>query len=125
MSGCAVVIGGGDYDGCAEFESLTEPVARRNHICCECHEVIARGMKYERVAGKFDGDMYVVKTCSVCAEIRDAFASDHGAYPAAGELWMDLSRCFRYITTGCFARLSTAEAKAKLREKWMKWKGIA
>ena len=125
MSGCAVVVGGGDYDCCVEFKWRTEPVARKNHTCCECRGEIVHGMKYERICRKLDGDIYVTKTCSVCAEIRDAFASDEGAYPAPGELWMDLSRCFRYITTGCFDRLATAEAKAKLREKWMKWKGIA
>jgi hypothetical protein len=125
MSDCGACIGGGDYDGTPEFWNVTNKKAHKAHRCGECQREIPSGSIYESVAGKYDGDFYTAKTCSVCAEIRDAFACDEGAGPAYGQLWYDMTQAFPAITTGCFERLTTPEAKAYLRERWLKWKGIA
>lgn len=125
MSDCGVCIGGGDYDDYPEFHDVTWPKARKAHRCGECRRDIPKGTQYERVSGKFDGVMYCEKTCGVCAEIRSAFTCDEGAGPAFGNLWSDLTDCFRDLSTTCFDRLESVDAKKYLRERWMTWKGLA
>lgn len=121
MSGCNFSVGGdADYDDSPEFQSVSTPKARKQYRCVECGAEIRKGTRYERTSGKFDGDIYTVKTCLVCAEIADAFSEGI----VAGELWAEIRECFPALTTGCFSKLETPEAKAFLRERWMKWKGL-
>lgn len=123
MSDCGVCIGGGDYDGSPEFQSTAWPKARKPHKCMECGRVIAIGEQYERFAGKFDGALFSQKTCSECAEIRDAFNCDGGAL--CDGLWADMeSAVFPVMTTGCLDRLQTPEAKRFLAARWRKWRGF-
>lgn len=60
-----------DLDG-PEFYVITTPTARKPHTCRECGDKIEPGAKYERTAGKWEGEMDTIKTCSPCAEIRKA-----------------------------------------------------
>lgn len=124
MSDCGVCIGGGDYDGEPEFHNVSWPKARKQHRCGECRRDIPKGSQYEKVSGKYDGAMYSEKTCCDCAEIRSAFVCD-GAGPVFGEMWNDLTECFRDLSTTCFDRLESVSAKKYLRDRWMKWKGLA
>ena len=124
MPDCGVCIGGGDYDGMNEFENVEHPKARKPHKCRECRRIIQRGEVYERFTGKFDGDLFCVKTCLQCAEIRDAFNCDGGAI--IDGLWSEMEDyVFPQMTTGCLDRLATPEAKAYLLGQWRKWKGLA
>ncbi len=126
MSGCTMSIcGSGHYDGHPEFSSTVERKARKRHVCLECRGFIEPGQKYTRNSGKFDGDIYDDKICNPCMEIREAFQDPSGDPTEWGMLWDYMTDNFRDLTTGCFARLQTPEAKALLRARWMKWKGIA
>ncbi len=44
--------------------------ARKPHYCIECLEPIAIGETYQRVRGKWDGEVKVIKTCAHCADMR-------------------------------------------------------
>lgn len=124
MSDCGVCVMA-DCDEPFEFSVRTFPVARKEHKCSECNKVIQRGEKYERVVGKYDGDIEAFKTCLVCAEIADTFSCDGRMY--GGYFWesFDEGECWQALTTGCFTKLKTPEAKAELQRRWMEWKGLA
>ena len=123
MSECGVCIGGEDYDGVCEFQDFSHPRARKEYLCGECHKTIQPGDKYQKFVGKFDGDFFCEKTCEVCAEIRDCLSC--GTSPAFGEMWGEIrDYVFPSMTTSCFDKLETAEAKAELRRRWMEWKGL-
>jgi hypothetical protein len=40
-------------------------------------------------------------------------------------LWPDMEEVFGKLTTSCFDKLQTPEAKAELRRRWMEWKGLS
>lgn len=127
MSECGVCIGGYDSDGSCEFYDIRWPKAKKEHRCEDCNRVIAKGENYQRVAGKFDGEFFAVSTCAVCVEIRNAFTCTEydQVGPPPGELWNDIrEQMFPVITTACYDKLQTPEAKAYLRDRWLKWKGL-
>jgi len=76
-----------DYE---EPEFFTEKMvtAHKEHRCCECHELIKKGDRYELVRGKWDGSFGTYKTCRICAQIRKDFMSCGWTY---GDLWSDLA----------------------------------
>jgi hypothetical protein len=128
MSDCGVCIGGYDCDGYPEFFNTTWPKARKEHVCEDCNRKILAGQTYHRVSGKYDGEMFDVVTCAICEEIRSAFtcAEYDQTGPPSGELWADIQeQMFPSITTACFDKLRSPEAKAYLRQRWMEWKGLA
>lgn len=65
--GCTCTCEMGDGH-CDVYESDT-PVARKEHWCCECGEVIKVGERYERVALLYDGAWSHHKTCLICRRI--------------------------------------------------------
>ncbi len=73
MSGieCSCLIDG--YDGDNEFYVESWPVARKEHHCCECREVIPVGSLHQRTAGKSDGLVWSYRTCKPCADMRASF----------------------------------------------------
>lgn len=121
MSECSVCLTIDDWDGSNEFSRVKIVKAAKEHRCSECDKIIARGEKYERVAGKFDGEMWSEKTCLVCAEIADAFYCEGRMY--GGLLWESMEEVvFPVLNTACFDRLQTAAAKAELVRRWNEWK---
>ena len=46
-------------------------VARKEHICVECGEIIAKGEKYMYERGVWDGRFEAYHTCEACKYIRD------------------------------------------------------
>jgi hypothetical protein len=124
MSDCGVCISNAHrFDGPADIWESNIVKARRNYKCCECGRPIERGAKYERYDILFDGKWSHYRTCVLCAEISSAFCCDGRLF---GNLWNDFdeSEIWPAITTACFDRLDTPEAKAELRRRWMKWKGL-
>lgn len=94
--------------------------ARKEHVCNECREKIARGERYEYVSGVWDGRPDSFKTCLLCVEIRNHFACEGWIY---GEVWSDLrENFFPDMAAGgpCTAGLSPA-AKQKLIDERMEW----
>jgi hypothetical protein len=53
-----------------EFFHQENPTARKSHECDECRRVIQPGEEYERVCGKWDGEVDTFKTCAHCVEAR-------------------------------------------------------
>lgn len=63
-----------DYDT-PEFFNESRPLAAKAHRCDECGRVIKPGERYERVTGKWDGDVITNKTCVYCLMMRDILQS--------------------------------------------------
>lgn len=53
-----------------EAYALAVPMARKEHKCCECHGVIAKGEKYHRHSGIWDGEAATYKVCLDCDALR-------------------------------------------------------
>jgi hypothetical protein len=113
------------YTGCdgadePEFCNVVVRKSRKLRICCECHETILPGTRYERTSGKWDGKVSSYNTCEPCAEIRQAFCCDGWVY---GTLWEDAQEgFFESMSTACLDKLTSAAAKAKLLKEWNAWK---
>jgi len=124
MSDCGVCVYTGDsFDGQADVLEGKIIKARKPHKCCECNETIHPGQRYERYSMLFNGRWSHHNTCLICAEIGEAFCCDGRLF---GHLWegFDESDAWRRLTTSCFDKLQTPEAKAELRRRWMEWKGL-
>lgn len=105
----------------AELSVMTTPVARKAHVCTECHEVIPAKSKYERTEGLWDGEWSTFKTCLSCVEIRDHFSCGGWVY---GLLWSDIEEnFFPDMKAGgpCMEGLSPA-AKGRLFERCTAWR---
>lgn len=76
-----------DVDDVCTLLSRTQPTAHKEHMCCECRQIIKPGQKYERDATVFEGDFAVYKTCIPCLNVR------HSMLPCGfyyGSLWDDI-----------------------------------
>lgn len=122
MTDCGVCIYS-DADGTCDFADVSVRKARKFHRCSECGRRIEIGQRYEHYWGKYDGEVSAIDTCLLCAEIAEAFYCDARMF--GGGLWESMDYVMGELTTSCFDKLSTPEAKAFLRERWMKWKGLA
>ncbi len=118
---CGISIGG-DCDGYSEFLNLQISKARKTYKCCECDDAISVGQQYQRITSKYDGKFASYTTCMGCADIRNSF-SPEGI--VIGGVWEEIYDQWPDVTTACFSKLTTVEGKRKLREEWMKWKGLA
>jgi hypothetical protein len=115
----------GDYDGDeAQFYSAREVLARKAHICYECREPIQPGMRYERIAGKWEGEVRTYCFCLACSEIQREFA-EHGR--TFGNTWDEFENAWMSGANlqACMNRVQTVAAKEKLRQQWLKYKGLA
>lgn len=125
MAGCDVCIGGfaDDSDG-PEFCKETNPKARKRYECGECQGFIHPGDSYEKMVGKWDGQLITFRTCEFCAEVRAVFSCEDSI--GFEELWELMNEvAFPKLTTAspCFKELSLS-AKARLLERWQYWKGL-
>ena len=80
-----------DVDCQPEVFETSIIVARKEHRCCECGEVIKPGQRYERVKGLWDEYWSTFKTCIPCATIRSDFMSCGWIY---GRLWEELANIY-------------------------------
>jgi len=75
-----------------EFAHTTRPRARKEYHCCECSRNIKPGEVYERVAGKWDGEVSTVRTCIVCTNVRVSLFKGAFTY---GNMWEAIREEFR------------------------------
>lgn len=119
---CGVCIGTDIHDF-PEFCNESDPIARKDHECCECWRTIPKGEKYHRISGKWDGDFTTHCQCAQCHEIQVVFSCGEGYY--FGGLWESWEEAdgFRFLTVRdpCFNKLSN-EARKFLTDRWWKWK---
>lgn len=116
MSCGCIWMGGDDYG--PSFDCVSTPVARKPHRCCECKETIQPGTRYERFAGKWDGEVRAYVTCLECREIRASLCCDGFIF---GDLWEGVrDQIFRSgLSVDCLDKLTTATAKNKLQGEYM------
>jgi hypothetical protein len=96
-------------------------VARKEHVCDECHEIIPAKANYEYISMLFDGHWDSFSVCLSCWEIGDHFACGNGR--VLGTLWNDIEEnFFPDMAAGghCMDGLSPA-AKARLFERRLQW----
>jgi hypothetical protein len=55
-------------DTSPEFYSVREPVARKEHACCECSAMIKKGETYVVCSGLWEGDFSTHKQHVLCCE---------------------------------------------------------
>ena len=80
---CYCEFGGGDAP---EWMHSHMRTARKQHQCCECHDTIPIGSKFEYTSGKWDGQIKAFKTCAYCAALRDKLMAKIKDGIAFGEL---------------------------------------
>jgi hypothetical protein len=121
MSDCGVCISGYDGDGdCVGYRCVIVH-ARKEWRCSECGCKIPRKSLYEYASWFFSGGGHGnAKTCLICAEIAAAFMCG-GRYHDSS-LWDSMQEAYYALTTACFNRLSTPQAKTELRRRWIDWK---
>ena len=59
-----------DYSEMPTFYEEVIVTARREHRCCECFGAIARGERYQRASGKWEGEVKTYKTCQKCLDFE-------------------------------------------------------
>jgi|GEM_PF-2498332 len=123
MSDCGVCVSDyGDDGECTMYRCVIVKKSGKEWHCSECGVKIPKGTSYELASWLNDGSFGNAKTCLLCAEIADAFQCN-GRYHG-GCFWDDMRDAYANLTTACFDRLSTPEAKAELRRRWMEWRGL-
>ena len=125
MASCDVCIGGDDYD--FMIHDIEFVVLESDKRCEECRVVIQAGSMAQQSnwaeGADYEEEPELRYTCSECAEIRTAFSC--GSTEPFGNLWELLEENFSDLTMAgeCWDEL-TAPAKAKLLDRWRKWKGL-
>lgn len=123
MSDCGVCITRGGESECLGYRCVIVK-AGQDWECSECGRAIPKHSKYE-LASWFYADhegFGNCKTCLICAEIADAFMC--GGRWHASSFWDWMEDAYEKLTTACFSRLKTPEAKAELQRRWMEWKEL-
>jgi len=124
VSDCGVCVTCGYADECTGYRCVIVK-AGQEWQCSECGCKIPKGAKYELASWFYSGGdgFGNAKTCLICAEIADAFQCG-GRYH--GEcFWESMEDAYPKLTSACFDKLRTPEAKAELQRRWMEWRGLA
>lgn len=110
-----------ECDEYAKVYERNQRRARKDHVCLECRDVIARGALHNHISMLFDGHWSSWRECLLCEEIGDHFSCGRGR--VAETLWSDLEENFfpdMRMGGPCMEGLSPA-AKLKLVERRMAW----
>lgn len=128
MSDCGVCIGGNHGFEIDDYDASVV-VADMASTCFECGRDIPAGSEYELATGtnSEDGDEVSYGTCLDCMNIANGLACERRVHST---LWEDLEECdegsgFHNFSEACVAKVATVSAKKYLRERWLKWKGLA
>jgi hypothetical protein len=101
--------------------SQSAPVARKQHICCECRGVIEKGESYHLFSGVWDRPQRY-KTCADCQTLRNEICShiqDSEDYPYFGGLYQDV---FEFRDNGDWPeRFNAIRAKRNAPESPKRW----
>jgi hypothetical protein len=84
MSGCGCVYVG-EYEQATFFANPIR-MARKQHKCGECRQVIMPGEQYESASGKWKDKIERHDTCLDCLSLREAFFCDGYLYES---MWAD------------------------------------
>jgi hypothetical protein len=126
MSDCGIALGGYEDYGSQSFYSETAHVARRAHSrpCRECQQPITAGSRYVQVVGKSGSDFWAWKICGPCMDLLKEFSED-GSW-TFGELWGEIHAAWNagQPLQSCVNRVPTVAMKSKLRDEWIRYKGI-
>jgi len=96
----------------------TEKISRKEHVCCECGEVIPVKSAYVLIKGKWDGEFETYKMCVICDEISTVL-TDGVTY---GYLWDEIrEQLLPDLGFACIQSLSIP-AKEKIISAWREWK---
>lgn len=112
MSDCSCI-----YVGASDlpvFLRDKEVKARVEHRCSECDRKILKGEQYEYVAGSWEGDFSVYKTCGDCLSIRNELFCECWSY---GEVWYDVGQHIKRVgedILSCDMRVLTKAARDRL-----------
>lgn len=81
-----------DMSGDGDSRHLSTEVrkARVEHQCCECHQPILPGAKYEIATGVYEESFWQAKTCMICRAIRDDLCDGY----VYGALWKEIERLY-------------------------------
>lgn len=60
--------------------------ARKEHKCCECHDIIPKGETYIYSSGIWDGEPNSYKTCLSCEAVRNEYMMSTGETVCFGYL---------------------------------------
>lgn len=105
-----------------DFFDDTWPTARKPHRCVECREAIEVGEQHKKTAYRFNGSFHSERRCLPCVEVAAEF--EYTVF--GGGLWNELQEEWSNGANlqGCLNRLTTARAKAHMRQRWARWKGV-
>lgn len=88
-----------DFDP-PEFYSQSQPSARKQHRCYECHRAIPVGEVHRLIAGKWEGVFSSMRIHEACWELRgfieDVVCGGHGSISLGG-LDEEISEAGQYI----------------------------
>lgn len=110
-----------ESDDRATVYNVDQRRARKEHVCDECRDPIARGELHEYITMLFDAAWSNFRMCLLCSEIGDHFSCGNGRLLET--LWDDLEQNFfpdMKMGGQCMQSLSPA-AKLKLVERRMAW----
>ena len=71
------------------------PIAKKQHVCCECGSTIDPGEKYYLLKGIWEGDFETYKQCRICKNVWDEAISVIECI-CFGELWETVGSEFEY-----------------------------
>ena len=84
---CSCEYGDGEY---AEVSIYRERAGRKDWTCCECDEVIPRGVVHHYLKSLYDGAWTEDRWCDRCQRIR----KDAAPCAPVGGLWEELAECY-------------------------------
>lgn len=87
MGHCSCVLSVVEEFEPAAYSAISNPTARKEHVCLECRRVIQPGETYERVVAVWDDQLQVVNTCLDCRSIIKEMFCEGVCY---GAVWDDL-----------------------------------
>jgi hypothetical protein len=95
-------------DGPEAFKSV-DPVAHKEHTCCECKRTILVGEKYRKESGIWQGRPNRYKTCSDCLSVRNEFFCNSYIYQG---MWVNVVEYLQdvdgMVSTDCIMNLTPA-----------------
>jgi hypothetical protein len=110
-----------DADDAESVEFFEEKfiVGRKEHACVECRGTIRKDERHRCVSYKFDGRFITERVCPACYEATSEFK--HWVlgglfWQMMREQWAEGARVL-----SCLNRLSSARAKAKMRDEFWKY----